>query len=75
MHRLSNDERIDWFVSATTWQGEPRNLEPGKCDELRWCPVEALPENLIPYVRRALENAQRGVWFDSFGWEGDASTS
>jgi 8-oxo-dGTP diphosphatase len=75
MHRMSNDERIDWFVSALTWRGEPRNLEPGKCDELRWCALDDLPDNTIPYVRRALENAQRGIWFDSYGWGGDPATA
>jgi hypothetical protein len=30
--------------------------------------LDALPENVIPYVQRALENYQAGKWFDSFGW-------
>ena len=68
MHRRSGDERIDWFVAARTWQGEPANCEPGKCDELRWAPLDALPEGVIPYVRRALDNYRAGRWFDSFGW-------
>jgi 8-oxo-dGTP pyrophosphatase MutT (NUDIX family) len=72
MHRRSNDERIDWFVSARRWEGEPVNREPSKCDQLLWCALDDLPVNVIPYVRRALENAGRGVWFDSFGWGEDA---
>lgn len=68
MHRLSNDERIDFFLAATTWSGEPTNREPDKCDELWWCDMQMLPTNVIPYVQRALENYRRGVWFDSFGW-------
>jgi 8-oxo-dGTP pyrophosphatase MutT (NUDIX family) len=68
MHRKAEDERIDVFVAATRWTGEPRNCEPDKCDELRWVDNDTLPENVIPYVRRALENYQAGRWFDSFGW-------
>jgi 8-oxo-dGTP pyrophosphatase MutT (NUDIX family) len=72
MHRRSNDERIDFFVAALTWEGEIINAEPHKCDELRWCALDHLPENVIPYVRRALENFRSGRWFESFGW--DAAT-
>jgi 8-oxo-dGTP diphosphatase len=69
MHRLSDSERVDFFVSASRWAGEVRNLEPDKCDELRWCHLGDLPANMIPYVRRALSNYRDGRWFDSFGWE------
>jgi ADP-ribose pyrophosphatase YjhB (NUDIX family) len=68
MHRVSNDERIDFFLVATTWEGMLTNQEPDKCSELRWCALDALPANTIPYVRTALENFSRGVWFAEFGW-------
>lgn len=68
MHRWSDDERVDFFVAASHWTGEIVNAEPGKCDELAWFALDRLPENVIPYVRRALDNYRRGVWFDSFGW-------
>jgi 8-oxo-dGTP pyrophosphatase MutT (NUDIX family) len=70
MHRKSDDERIDFFLKATRWRGEPINCEPHKCDELLWCRVDELPTNTIPYVRRAIDNVRRGVTFDSFGWDG-----
>ncbi len=68
MHRNEGDERIDFFVEVRAWQGEPFNNEPHKCDELCWAPLDALPVNTIPYVRRALENHRNGVRFDEFGW-------
>jgi 8-oxo-dGTP diphosphatase len=68
MHRVSDDERIDFFVACSQWSGEPRNLEPEKCDELRWANLDDLPENVIPYVRRAIETYRAGRWFESFGW-------
>ena len=68
MHRVSNEERIDFFLTATAWGGTLTNQEPGKCSELRWCALDALPANTIPYVRTALENFSRGVWFAEFGW-------
>jgi len=68
MHRKATEERIDFFLTATAWSGEITNREPTKCDQLAWLDMDRLPENVIPYVRRALENYRRGWWFDSFGW-------
>jgi len=68
MHRRSVEERIDFFLTATTWSGEITNQEPDKCDLLAWFAINNLPGNTIPYVRRAIDNYRRGVWFDSFGW-------
>lgn len=68
MHRMSDDERIDFFVAAASWEGEIRNMEPHKCDDLSWFALNNLPGNMVPYVRRALENYSRGVWFESYGW-------
>ena len=69
MHRKADDGRIDFFVVAHAWFGEIVNREPHKCDDLSWFTLDQLPENVIPYVRRALENYRTGVWFDSFGWD------
>ncbi len=68
MHRRASDERVDFFVECMHWSGDIVNREPGKCDDLSWFPLDRLPENTIPYVRRALENYQQGRWFDSYGW-------
>jgi 8-oxo-dGTP diphosphatase len=68
MHRLSSDERFDFFLHADQWEGIISNMEPDKCDHLAWFPIHQLPENLIPYVRKAIQNFQLGIWFDSFGF-------
>jgi 8-oxo-dGTP diphosphatase len=68
MHRRSNDERVDFFLATHKWSGEPRNQEPGKCDQIAWFSVDQIPRNTIPYVRRALENYRNGIWFDEYGW-------
>ena len=69
MHRLSDDERIDFFVTVSAWKGEITNQEPDKCDHLAWFSLDELPENTVPYVRQAIRNYQNGVQFSSFGWE------
>lgn len=69
MHRISNDERIDFFVAVSAWGGEITNNEPDKCDHLAWFPLDQLPENTIPYVRQAIKNYQQDIPFSIFGWE------
>ena len=69
IHRKANDERVDFFLTATKWEGEIVNAEPHKCDEMAWFALDALPDTMIPYVRQALENYRQGIWFDSVGWD------
>jgi 8-oxo-dGTP diphosphatase len=69
MHRREDDERVDFFVRVLRWQGEPFINEPDKCDDLRWAAFDALPENMVPYVRRAIDNHRQGRLFDEFGWD------
>jgi 8-oxo-dGTP pyrophosphatase MutT (NUDIX family) len=68
MHRTEDDERVDFFVQVHKWQGEIVNAEPDKCDDLRWALLNELPDNTIPYVRRAIANHLNNVTFDEFGW-------
>jgi len=67
MHRMEEDERVDFFIYVHQWQGEPFNAEPDKCDDLRWVDVYQLPVNTVPYVRQALENHLARIQFDEFG--------
>jgi 8-oxo-dGTP diphosphatase len=68
MHRRSDDEWIDLFFTTASWEGEPAIKEADKCDDLRWFPLSDLPENMVPYVRSALERVQEGAAFSQFGW-------
>lgn len=75
MHRRSTEERIDFFLMTSSWSGEIINNEPDKCDQLNWFNIDQLPDNIIPYIRKAIHNSfkvdRRGIWFESFGWEND----
>ena len=68
MHFKSDREYIAFFLEASKWSGEITNMEPGKCDDLRWFDFSDLPRNTIPYVKQAIENYRNGTWFASFGW-------
>ena len=66
MHRIEEDERVDFFVRVHQWDGEPFNAEPEKCDDVKWVEMDALPGNIVPYVRRALTNHFAGIHFDEY---------
>lgn len=68
MHRRQKDERIDFFFTVEYIQGEPKNNEPDKCDDLSWFPVDNLPTNTILYVRQAIDAVRRKQFFSEFGW-------
>jgi len=69
MHRnTSGGERIAFFLTTDRWSGEVVNAELHKCDEIRWCSLDELPENICPYVRQALHNFKVGVSYAGFGW-------
>ena len=66
MHRIEDDERVDFFVHVHKWQGEPFNAEPDKCDDLRWVEINNLPANTVPYVKHALMNHLNNIPFDEY---------
>ncbi|WP_206370581.1 NUDIX hydrolase [Solimonas marina] len=68
IHRRTDAERISLFFTADDWRGEPRNNEPQKCGDLSWFPLDALPHNMIPYVRQAIQETLRGTVYSEHGW-------
>jgi ADP-ribose pyrophosphatase YjhB (NUDIX family) len=68
VHRADRGERVSFFFNALRWRGEPRNMEPHKAGDLRWFPFAALPENMVPYVRAAIERWRSGVFYGESGW-------
>ncbi len=69
MHRKAADgERIDFFFTATKWDGTPIIGEPEKCDDLSWFALDRLPDNIIPYIRSAIEQVKNNHTFSEFGW-------
>ena len=68
MHQRDKQEYIDFYFAAKTWEGEPANCEPEKCDDLRWAPLNELPENVIPNVKQALAAYAAGDGYSEFGW-------
>jgi 8-oxo-dGTP pyrophosphatase MutT (NUDIX family) len=70
MHRKkqTDSERIDIFIQANSWEGEPENLEPEKCDDLSWFDMDSLPKNIIPCIKQAIECIRERRVYSEFGW-------
>ncbi|MDI6909950.1 NUDIX domain-containing protein [Nocardioides sp.] len=64
------DERIDFFFTARSWSGEPRILEASKAAELRWSPLDALPDPVVPHELTVLEGLRTGTTtaYSTFGF-------
>jgi 8-oxo-dGTP pyrophosphatase MutT (NUDIX family) len=64
MHRRYSDEpidqRVDYFLLATSWSGTPRILEPDKCADLRWFGLHDLPVPVVPHELAVLEALRAG---------------
>ena len=64
MHRKgTEDERVDFFMTIDNFDGEVKNCEPEKHDDLRWFPINQLPLNTILYVRQAIECYLKGIFY------------
>jgi len=71
MNRLGpgeDNERIDVFFSASRWQSEPAIMEPDKCDDVRWFPLNNLPEAISPYIRHAIDCIAKKVYYSEDGF-------
>ena len=71
MHRKDegeDNERADVLFLIEHWEGEVKNMEPQKCSDLTWFPVNNLPVNTIPYVRVVVQSIEQGVFYSEYGW-------
>jgi ADP-ribose pyrophosphatase YjhB (NUDIX family) len=60
--------RVGFYFVPKEWRGEPTNTEPHKCDDLRYFPLDALPENMVPHVRAAVKAYREGRQYDEYNW-------
>lgn len=56
-------DRLDFYFRVLRWKGEPRIMEPDKCDDIRWIQMHDLPSNTTPHVRYAIEKILEGVMY------------
>ena len=69
-HRLAREqvgqERLDIFYELWDWQGEIKNMEPNKCAELSWFPIDKLPDNIIPFVGLVIRDVKNNISYSEY---------
>jgi 8-oxo-dGTP diphosphatase len=64
-----NKEFAQIFFTSKKWQGEIQNLEEDRCNELNFVDINNLPEDTIPYIKKAIECYQNRVGYFEFDWD------
>ncbi|MBF6299760.1 NUDIX domain-containing protein [Nocardia amamiensis] len=62
------EARLGLFFETSRWVGEPVNREPDNCYELRWFPLDELPDDIIEYPLEAIRGRARGERYSERGW-------
>lgn len=51
------------------FSGVPKIMEPLKCSELKWFPLDKLPENIIPDRKISILEYFSGIHYNEIGWD------
>jgi 8-oxo-dGTP pyrophosphatase MutT (NUDIX family) len=54
------EQRVDFFLTASTWSGEPTVQEPATCEQLGWFTLDDLPSPLVPHEEHVLQRLAAG---------------
>ncbi|MFW9922825.1 MAG: NUDIX domain-containing protein [Candidatus Thorarchaeota archaeon] len=68
LHRKKPIEKIDTFLYTTKWLGTPTIIETDKADDLHWFDLDNLPENTVEYIRWAINQIAKKIFYSEFGW-------
>jgi 8-oxo-dGTP diphosphatase len=66
MFMRSDFDSVNLFIRAEVYDGQIRNIEPEKCDDMRWFDLNNLPENISKYAKFALEQIKDGRPYSEF---------
>lgn len=70
MHRQTDRDNIDIFMSCPQWTGDVINKEPNKCSDLQFFDTSRDPEGVIDYIKDALNYIQNNIFYSEHGWTG-----
>ena len=72
MHRRqqepTNERRVNLFFMAKKWKGEPKIMEPNKCDDLQWFELDKIPNNTISYIKQAINCFRNSITYSEYGF-------
>jgi ADP-ribose pyrophosphatase YjhB (NUDIX family) len=53
-HHNPKAPHYGYIFLAKKWKGNPKIIEPGKCDDIQFVSINNLPDKMTPYVKEAL---------------------
>lgn len=56
------------YFKVKNFSGIPAIGEPEKCEEIRWFPIDNLPQEIIPIRKTAIENYLHSILYCEIGW-------
>lgn len=54
-HTNPENPHYGYIFYAAKWTGEPKIMEPNKCDDMGWFAPDELPEKTLPYTKAAIK--------------------
>lgn len=58
------EDYLNVYFTTDTYQGTPSIMEPNKCDNLQWFPIQQLPSNTISRVRNVITYMGEKAFYD-----------
>ena len=66
--KAEGHERMNLGFEVKAYEGTLTNMEPEKCSELQWAPLDKLPDNIVPSVRELLEHIAAGRRYSDYNF-------
>jgi 8-oxo-dGTP diphosphatase len=66
--KAEGHERLNLGFEVKAYKGKITNMEPEKCDELRWVPITDLPDDMVPSIRELLEHISAGRRYSDYNF-------
>ena len=58
-----NGDRINFILTTDKYEGIPAIGENDKCEKIEWFDINNLPANMIPKIKRAIEEIRSGTFY------------
>jgi len=62
LHHYSGD-RINFILTTDRYEGIPKIGEIDKCEKLEWFSINNLPTNIIPKIKKSIEEINNGIFY------------
>jgi len=60
---FTKDNRIHFYFKVNSWEGEIKNMEPEKCEDIGWFPKDNLPQNTVYYIKETFIKTKQNITY------------